>query len=262
MNKRSEALPVMKALSEALCSNQWMSTHATAYALLAIARYTMRSHLSTSLEFSYKLNNAKEELINTQTVMKQIEMKLNDASNGNYSVTNKGKNPIFARLILSGIPSADDQTASQNGLSLSIDYKSIDGKAIDVTSMAQGTDFYAEVTVTNTGTRGNYKEMALTQLFPSGWEIMNSRLDQSAGNAKNSESRYQDIRDDRVNTFFDLKTMEKKNFRIYLNASYLGSYYLPAVSCEAMYDATISGRIPGKWITIGTKERPVELSKK
>ena len=262
MNKRSEALPVMKALSEALCSNQWMSTHATAYALLAIARYTMRSHLSTSLEFSYRLNNAKEELINTQTVMKQIEMKLNDASNGNYSVTNKGKNPIFARLILSGIPSTDDQTASQNGLSLSIDYKSIDGKAIDVTSMAQGTDFYAEVTVTNTGSRGNYKEMALTQLVPSGWEIMNSRLDQSAGNAKNSESRYQDIRDDRVNTFFDLKTMEKKNFRIYLNASYLGSYYLPAVSCEAMYDATISGRIPGKWITIGTKERPVELSKK
>ncbi len=262
MNKRSEALPVMKALSESLCSNQWMSTHTTAYTLLAIAKYTKSSRLSTSLEFSYKLNSAKEQPVNTQAVMKQIELKLSDAANGNYSVTNKGKNPIFARLILSGIPSTDDQTASQNGLTLKIDYKSIDGKDIDVTNMTQGTDFYAEATVTNTAAKVDYNEMALTQLFPSGWEIMNSRLDQSAGEVKNSEFRYQDIRDDRVNTFFDLESMGKKTFRIYLNASYLGNYYLPAVSCEAMYDATINARIPGKWITIGTKAQPVDLSKK
>ena len=61
---------------------------------------------------------------------------------------------------------------------------------------------------------------------------------------------YQDIRDDRVYTYFDIRTHGSNNYVIQLNAAYLGKYYLPAVYCEAMYDETVNSLIPGRWVEI------------
>ncbi|HWB62941.1 MAG TPA: hypothetical protein VG603_05465, partial [Chitinophagales bacterium] len=66
---------------------------------------------------------------------------------------------------------------------------------------------------------------------------------------------------DRVYTYFDLKPNESKTFRIYLNASYLGDYYLPAVQAEAMYDASILAREAGKWITVSEPTGGVSQAK-
>jgi len=41
----------------------------------------------------------------------------------------------------------------------------------DPTKLEQGTDFIAEVTVINPGSLVKYDNMALTQIFPSGWEF-------------------------------------------------------------------------------------------
>ena len=61
---------------------------------------------------------------------------------------------------------------------------------------------------------------------------------------RNSISRYsyQDIRDDRVLTYFNLRRGETKVFTIRLQATYAGNFILPAVQCEAMYDATVQAR--------------------
>ncbi|NJN34256.1 MAG: hypothetical protein HC817_08415 [Saprospiraceae bacterium] len=92
--------------------------------------------------------------------------------------------------------------------------------------------------------------MALAQIFPSGWEILNSRMDRIEGFTNTSVPRYQDIRDDRVNTFFDLPVGKSHIFRIQLNAAYAGKYYLPTQLCEAMYDNTITARQPGRWVEV------------
>ena len=49
-----------------------------------------------------------------------------------------------------------------------------------------------------------------------------------------------DIRDDRVVWHFDLPKGTAKTFRIKMRAAYQGSFNLPPVKCEAMYDARIS----------------------
>jgi uncharacterized protein YfaS (alpha-2-macroglobulin family) len=67
---------------------------------------------------------------------------------------------------------------------------------------------------------------------------------------KLAQPQYQDIRDDRVYSYFDLRPYETKTFRIYLNATYLGNFFLPPVQAEAMYDASISARQAGEWITV------------
>jgi uncharacterized protein YfaS (alpha-2-macroglobulin family) len=134
---------------------------------------------------------------------------------------------------------------------MSVAYFSTAGKKVDPLSLPQGINFIAEVTITNPGMRGPYHQMALTQIFPSGWEIINSRMSEVAQtNTQASPYTYQDVRDDRVNTYFDLDPNHSKIFRIMLNSTYLGKFYLPAIYCSAMYDNTINARIPGMWVQI------------
>jgi uncharacterized protein YfaS (alpha-2-macroglobulin family) len=104
----------------------------------------------------------------------------------------------------------------------------------------------------------NFNEMALTQVFPSGWEIVNTRMNAvGESNAGTSTPEYQDIRDDRVMTYFDLPfrggdpdNQRPKVYRVLLNAAYAGRYYLAPVSCAAMYDNRIRASVPGKWVEV------------
>ena len=61
---------------------------------------------------------------------------------------------------------------------------------------------------------------------------------------------YQDIRDDRVYSFFDLSGNGNVVVKTKLVATYPGRFYLPAVSCTAMYDATVSALVPGRWVEV------------
>jgi uncharacterized protein YfaS (alpha-2-macroglobulin family) len=106
------------------------------------------------------------------------------------------------------------------------------------------------VTIQHPGIRGDYQEMALTQVFPSGWEIRNSRLEGTATAQQNSWFQYQDIRDDRVMTYFDLAARQQSTYRVFLNAAYIGRFYLPPTVCEAMYDHTVNARSPGRWVNV------------
>jgi uncharacterized protein YfaS (alpha-2-macroglobulin family) len=88
-------------------------------------------------------------------------------------------------------------------------------------------------------------------MFPSGWEIFNARLSEYTKTETSASTyTYQDVRDDRVYTYFDIAPNSSKTFKIMLNASYLGKFYQPSVYCEAMYDNTINARIPGSWIEV------------
>jgi hypothetical protein len=168
-------------------------------------------------------------------------------------ITNKGANNLYVRIITQGQPLAGDSLKVNNNpssLLMTVSYLSQDGKAIDVNKLAQGTDFVAKVTVTNPGKRGYYSQMALNQIFPSGWEILNARMTGGEGSFKSSNSTYQDIRDDRVYTYFNLPETQAYTYYIHLNASYLGRYFLPGTFCEAMYDNSITAGVNGKWVEV------------
>ena len=135
-------------------------------------------------------------------------------------------------------------------LQVTLAYTNTKGEPIDISKLKQGTDFIAKVSIKNTGNRGAYNQMALTQIFPSGWEILNTRLYNNEGAFKSSRSDYMDIKDDRVYHFFNIKQGEAVTYFVQLNAAYAGKYYWPGVYCEAMYNSSISGGINGKWVEI------------
>ncbi len=116
--------------------------------------------------------------------------------------------------------------------------------------MQQGTDFRAELTLSNNGAMGEIKNIAITQLVPSGWEIVNTRVGDIVQTGNYSTPDYMDIRDDRVMLYTGLKADESKIFNILLNASYAGTYYLPSVTAEAMYDNRALARKKGTWVKV------------
>ncbi|MFA6400796.1 MAG: hypothetical protein WCX31_04105 [Salinivirgaceae bacterium] len=100
--------------------------------------------------------------------------------------------------------------------------------------ITQGTDFLAEVRMEHPGIRNAYKEIALTQIFSSGWEIRNLHMEENTSTLTKDIPRYMDIRDDRVYSYFDIGTGEACTYRVLLNAAYVGKFYLPTVYCEAI----------------------------
>jgi uncharacterized protein YfaS (alpha-2-macroglobulin family) len=131
-----------------------------------------------------------------------------------------------------------------------VSYIGLDGNPLDMESLPQGTDFVAKVSIRNPGIRGRYDHMTLSQVFPGGWEILNTRMLDNEGSFKPSAFQYQDIRDDRVYTHFDIREGETRTYYVMLNAAYKGKYFLPGVYCEAMYDHTISAGVRGKWVEV------------
>ena len=249
LGQKEKSAELLKVLSKEMNSKRWMSTQTTAYSLIAVSKYVAGSQLSKYMEFAYKLNSEKEqELISTKPISKQNLLALK--SSNTIKVKNNSKGVLFAKIITRGVPVIGTNKSEENDLQMTVKYLSLEGKEINPNSISQGTDFKVEITLKNPGYKGKYKEMALTQIFPSGWEIHNIRMDEVGSVHTKSTPDYMDIRDDRVYYYFDLNEGETKTFVTLLNASYLGKFYLPSVYCEAMYDNTINASKAGGWIEV------------
>jgi len=253
LNQRAKGIDLVQRMSEQLSSKRWLSTQTTAYCLLAITKFAGSDAASKEMKYEFSLE-AGGRSINaaTKLAVAQHEMDVKDQKTGHVMVNNKGSGILFARVTMQGIPETGDgdQTVANNNLTLQVDYTDMDGSSIDPESIIQGYDFLVHVTVSNPSGTENYRDMALTQIFPSGWEIHNTRMDDFTSIHQSSVPNYQDIRDDRVYTYFHLPRYERKTFVIQLNAAYVGKYYLPTVYCEAMYDERVNARRPGKWIEV------------
>lgn len=249
MDRRDEAALVLRDVAEQLASGRWMSTQSTAYSLVAIAHF-LGEQEKGPLECTVNWNGAEESLLTNLPIYLK-ELKANKVLGNKLEIKNTGKKLIYARWVNRGQPLHGKEESYANELDLDISYLSTSGEVIDVSRMPQGTDFIAKVTVHNKSPRGALHELALTQIFPSGWEIINQRLSGTPSvNFNSDQSDYQDIRDDRVMTYFNLNSAGKRVYYVRLNAAYLGKYYLPAIGVEAMYDASISAVEKGRWVEV------------
>ncbi|GLB48297.1 alpha-2-macroglobulin family protein [Neptunitalea lumnitzerae] len=234
-------------IAEQLNSNQWMSTQTTAYSLLAMTRFANFTG-GKGMELTFKINNGKSNTVNSSS--KTLMNRNLDIKNGanTIEISNKKDQLVYIKVVNSGILPVGKEKTAQNNIVGFVKYKTRNGETISPENLTQGTDFVAEVTVTNTTDR-RVNDVALTEIFPSGWEIINTRFT-DFGDFSNNNVTYTDIRDDRANFYFDLKEKETKVIRVLINASYLGSYYLPGIQCEAMYDNDYILRTKGKWINV------------
>ncbi len=241
--------PLAKSLSESLSKKEWLSTQETAYALLALSKAVSDPRGDAQTAFSFEWNGAAATAVTSPSPVVERALEVGKAATPKLALRNTGNTTLYPRLILSGLPPVGRETAASSGLTLDVAYLTPDDKPLDPSRLEQGTDFKVRVKVTNSGVRGDYQEVALSHVVASGWEIRNDRLDPSRARAA-AAFEYQDVRDDRVYTYFDLKAGETKTVEIAANAAYLGRFYLPMITAEAMYDATISARAKGQWVEV------------
>ncbi len=233
------------SLAKNLSSQRWYSTQETAYGLLALAKMVDKNGgKAIDLRFT---QNGKSVNVKTDRAIAQRPLALSGFKNA-IEIANKQGNVVYATLTQSGKLPVGEELAQQQKLSLKVVYKDVLGKPMTVSSLRQGTELEAHITVYN-GTNDAMENLALTQIVPSGWEIVNTSYAETETN-DNGQASYIDIRDDRTNFYFDLEAKKAKSFRVKLNASYLGRYYLPASQVEAMYDNTSYARNKGQWVEV------------
>lgn len=249
VNDRTSAFKYMKKIAEILSRDSWLSTQSTAYCLYAVGKTLDELNLGGQINCSFSGTGVANSKIVSSAPVKQVKLNANNI-NGSVNFSNLGKGTLFVRVIAEGCPEAGPVDDMANNLLMSVRYTDMDDNSIDIDNIRQGTDFIMDITVKNPGTMGYYKDLALTQIVPSGCEIINTRLLGMATSETESAYTYMDVRDDRVLTYFDLGSGETKTFKVRLNASYAGRFYFPGVYCEAMYESKVNALSAGKWIVI------------
>jgi len=227
---RSDTKSLVDAVSSELGSMGWYSTQSVAYSLLAISKFVGASQIGP-YAFEQTVGGILEKF-NTSMPLHRNELKAFPDAGGEIAIKNTSTRTLFASAIVRGVPRAGNDKAANSVFEI--------------------------------------KNIALTQMLPAGWEIHNDRMDGIAPAGERSEPReelwywrytrnarkaeYVDIRDDRLYSYFALNPGESIDFITHINAAYVGRYYLPSVSVEAMYDATKYARSQGQWVEVAGRK--------
>lgn len=254
MKQERKALEQAKIVSRNLAQESWFSTQSTAFALMAMGR--LAEQLSGTLDFQWSVNGKQQPAVKSAKAVYETSLtpspKLSSQYRGTITVKNNGRGALSVDVITRTQLENDTLPAIANNLRLDVRYVSTNGTPVSIGQLKQGTDLMALVTVANISGTTDYTNLALTQIIPSGWEIYNERMtasEQPTGTPTGNYT-YQDIRDDRVLTYFNLPQGQSKTFPVRLQATYAGEFILPAVQCEAMYDAGVQARTKAGKVTV------------
>ena len=229
LGQREAAFRTTLKMSDILKKDKWLSTQSTAWMLNTLANFASTGQTGIDARIGREpIRSAKS--IASMPLTAPTEVK------------NTGTGSLHLVVSQSYTPGKGEEAEAASGLKIDVRYRDMNGAPLDPRSVAVSTDFYAVVTVTNTSGYERYADLALTHIVPAGWEITSER--------DLSTVTYQDIRDDRVLSYFDLRSGESKEIPIKLTATYKGRYYLPSVCCEAMYDNSVRALRKGEWVEV------------
>lgn len=238
-------LALLNSLAKSLQDERWLGTQDIATSLLALS--TLDSSDSKAVRF---ILNGKEH-----SITKPTTFKLGDGTESLQAL-----DTLYVSLASTGVPSASPLAlpASSQNLALQREFFKIDDNgvrvSIDPATLKKGDEFYIALKLSNLGAKP-VRNLALTQIIPSGWEIQNTRItndDEQGSQANpdrafmqaNNRASYVDIGRDRVSFFFDewldfgsgATTYNTHQVFIKCTATLAGEYILSQALAEAMYD--------------------------
>ncbi|WP_132433416.1 alpha-2-macroglobulin family protein [Natronoflexus pectinivorans] len=255
MKMENVAGTIAESVAAVLSGTDFLSTQSSGYMLLALGRYFD----------SIGLDVGGDQIITGHVLLadgRKIEFNkkgrtvipIRDNFNRDIEIHLAGSSDVdqvFAGLSWNGVPLKDESEPVANNLKLEVNWYDENGRLINPGSLKQGDTFYGRFTVSNSSPLSRVSEIALMQILPSGWQIENIRLNNTVlpewtQRWNLNKEVYQDIRDDRIMWFFDLRERDSLDFVVKLNCVTAGSYWLPGTLVEAMYNndfkATTSGR--------------------
>jgi uncharacterized protein YfaS (alpha-2-macroglobulin family) len=159
----------------------------------------------------------------------------------------------FYSLLVRGIPTDKAFAPEGRGLEIEREYRNREGEPLDLENVRQGELVVAKVRVRSVS--GAVENVVVQNLLPSGLEVENPRLDTTEGLPwivpSDSAPAYLDLRDDRVLMFVDLPANRWQTHHALLRAVTPGTFRVPPVQAEAMYDPALRATGPRAMLQIG-----------
>lgn len=251
MNRLDNAQGLLRDVTSALSTSDWLSTQEAAYALIAIMPF---ADSGGAIEAEWNAGNGTARTLSSMLPSFRTDPAPLSGTKSNLNIKNTSSSKIYAHLTVKGTPNAGDEKPLSNGLSLEVKYY-FEGKEINISKIPQGEDIEIRAQVANK-TQSDVKNIALVQSLPASFEIINTRIggakeknyDDDDDDERQKPKRnvtYQDIRDDKVLSYFDLPRGSQKIISFTVNNSYTGTFRFPASQVYAMYDESINAVVPG-----------------
>lgn len=247
LNDKAAAMQHGRKVAKLMNAGDYNTTHSLSFAMLSLLNVFGDDLKSdTDLDWVIQKANFKKNFHSDYSFLRYTFVEGLDKAE-QVKISNNGEKALFISLNQQGSSLSTSQPAYNKGLKMDIVFRSINGDLISPEEIKQGSDFEMEVTILKTGSKNAYKDMALKQFIPAGWQVLSSSNDALAGAEAYD---YRDIRDDRIYTFFSLQNSKKQTFKLRLNATYAGKYYLPAFETEDMYHPEIKARSAARWVVV------------
>ncbi|WP_024466392.1 alpha-2-macroglobulin family protein [Treponema pedis] len=258
-NSRTSNL--IQKLAKVSSSDEWLSTQETAWLLLSLApHYKFDKSKEVSCEIVCGTTTFKETIHGASKI---FEMPVESETTKNLKIKNTGGSPLYAAINVSGKLLPGEETDFSSNLNIKADFFTEDEEKIEPENLQLGARFKLKITVKNIS-NADVDNVALSLPVPTGWEMTNLRLGTSEESKNEDEEEeedyndgssvkklydYQDFRDTHIYTHFNLTESETKTFEFMGTVTYGGSYYIPAIYAEAMYDNGYKAVIKGVKIT-------------
>lgn len=159
-------------------------------------------------------------------------------------------------LILSseGVKSGVPIKTGGDGLRVERAFYDGEGREVSLSEVSLGDLIYVVVTLQNTSGRP-IQNIALVDRLPAGFEIENPRLGRGGAMDLVDESElwsldHMNVRDDRLEVFGALGRKDKRSVLYAVRAVTAGSFTLPPVEAEAMYDPSLWARSTGPKVRV------------
>ncbi len=246
--RKTEADRIYDLLVKSLSSDSWYSTQTLGYSLLSIGKY-FEKHFKPKnnkniLKGYIKISGSDKIKIDSNSNIVSLKIKKGFGKTAELFIdkTTSSKR-IFVSLEWSAIPVLPEPPRASR-IKVGVIYLDENGKIIEISNLKRGKSFwvFGGVKLIDKYT-DSLNDLAFVYMLPAGWEVENPRMKRiNTGfydRIKNKLSRYRylDIRDDRLIYFFNIDNYDKTAYFLFkVNAVNPGSYILPPMSAEAMYD--------------------------
>ena len=236
VNENHPSIPMLVSnLSEAASQRKrWGTTQENAFAFLALGKI-----LKKKMDGNYtgKVTVNGEHLTNFDSAMPSIRLANTDWDGAQVKIAIEGEGSCYYYWSTFGIRRDSFIEEYDRDLEVRRRYLNEDGISYDE-EFQHGDLVIAEITVK--ALTSNLENVVVVDMLPAGFEIENARLASRAGipwlKTQDFKPDYVDIRDDRLIFFGAFPRQRERKFHYALRAVTRGTFTLPPVSAEAMYD--------------------------
>lgn len=245
----SQVSVMAKHISEALKSGRYLNTQERAFSFIALGKLSSKT-AGTNIYADILIGGKKLGAFDGSKAFTYST----DQPDADFSINTKGNGKLYYFWETEGISEDGSFIEEDKFIKVRRNFYTRDGSLVSSNQFEQNDLIVVELSIESL-TNSNVENVVITDIFPSGFEIENPRLNNLPGLTwiKNKcTPDYFDIRDDRVNLYVNISSNRKNPCKYYyvVRAVSSGTYQLGPVAADAMYNAEYHSYSGGGSVTI------------